>query len=268
MKRWLTAVVLVPPLIGVVGYLPSWCFLAVVAGGAAVALEEFFQLSRSTGIRGFRGVAHAFSLLLAGSFYHSPANHSAVFWLLVLAAMTCLVLTLRPGRKLQETLSTCGVTLLGLVYVSTTLGFLVAVHNRTQGDGPEWILFLLLTIWLGDTAAYYIGGLLGKRPLAPRISPGKTWEGAVGALLGNSLAALVGQVLIPQFPLIPRFLLCWSLGVAGQVGDLAESAIKRGSRTKESSNLLPGHGGLLDRIDGVLFAAPLLYFYLHLFEGA
>lgn len=264
MKRWLTAVVLVPPLIGVVGYLPSWCFLAVVAGGAAIALEEFFRLGGGAGIHGFRWAAHAFSLLLLGSFYRSPTDHSAIVWLLVLAAMTCLVLTLRAGRKLQETLSSCGVTLLGLVYISTTLGLLLAIHNRPQGDGREWVLFLLLTIWLGDTAAYHVGSLLGKRPLAPRISPGKTWEGAVGALLGNSLAALTGQILIPQLPLMPRFLLCWSLGVAGQAGDLAESAIKRGARIKESSNLLPGHGGLLDRIDGVLFAAPLLYFYLHL----
>ena len=266
MKRWLTAVVLVPPLIGVVCYLPSWCFLAVIGGVAVIALEEFFRLARGTGIRGFRVAAHAFSLLLVGSFYHSPDDHSAVFWLLILALMTCLVLTLRRGNRLQETLPNCGVTLLGLVYISTTLGLLLAIHNRPQGDGPSWVLFLLMTIWLGDTAAYYIGNLLGKRPLAPRISPGKTWEGALGALLVNSLAALMGQVLIPQLPLIPRFLLCWSLGIAGQAGDLAESAIKRGARTKESSDLLPGHGGILDRIDGVLFSAPLLYFYLKLFE--
>ena len=268
MKRWLTAVVLVPPLIGVVGYLPSWCFLAVTAGVAAIALEEFFRLARGTGIHGFRAAAHVFSVLVVGSFYRSPNDHSAVFWLLILAAMICLVLTLLRGRNLQETLPSCGATLLGLVYISTTLGLILAVHNRPQGDGAAWVLFLLLTIWLGDTAAYYIGSLLGKHPLAPGISPGKTWEGAIGALLGNSLAALMGQVLVPQMPLIPRILLCCSLGVAGQAGDLAESAIKRGARTKESSDLLPGHGGMLDRIDGVLFAAPLLYFYLQLFGRA
>ena len=265
MKRWLTAVVLLPPLIGVVGYLPSWCFLAVIAGVAAIALEEFFRLARDSGIHGYRGAAHAFSLLLVSSFYRSPDDHSAVFWLLILASMICLILALRRGHKLQETLPSCGVTLLGLVYVSTTLGFLLAIHNRAQGDGPVWLLFLFLTIWLGDTAAYTIGSLLGKRPLAPRISPRKTWEGAIGALLGNSLAALMGQVLIPQTPLIPRFLLCWSLGIASQAGDLAESAIKRGARTKESADLLPGHGGMLDRIDGILFGAPMLYFYLQLF---
>lgn len=264
MKRWLTGVVLVPPLIGVVGYLPSWCFLALIAGVAAIALEEFFRLCRGAGIPVFRAAAHAFSLLLVGSFYGSPDDHSAVLWLLILAALTCLVLALRRGRKLQQTLPSCGATLLGLVYVSTALGFLLAVHNRPQGDGPSWVLFLLLTIWLGDTAAYTIGSLLGKHPLAPRISPGKTWEGAAGALLGNSLAALTSQVLIPQVPLLPRVLLCCSLGVAGQVGDLAESAMKRGAGTKESSELLPGHGGMLDRIDGVLFAAPFLYFYLRL----
>ncbi len=265
MKRWLTAVVLVPPLIYVVSYLPPWCFLAVMAGVIVIALEEFFRLARTSGIDVYRGAGHAYALLIVTSFYRSPNDHSAVFWLLNLAAMTFLILALRRGHKLAETLPSCGVTLLGIIYVSTTLGFLLAIHNRAEGDGPGWILFLLLTIWLGDTAAYYVGRLLGKRPLAPRVSPRKTWEGAIGALLGNSLAALVGHYFVPQTPLVHRFLLCWSLGLAGQAGDLAESAIKRGAGAKESADLLPGHGGMLDRIDGILFGAPILFFYLRFF---
>ena len=173
MKRWLTAVVLVPPLIGVVGYLPSWCLLALIAGVAAIALEEFFRLSRDSGIHVFRAAAHTFSLLLVGGFYWSPDDHSAIFWLLILAAVTCLVLALRRGRKLQETLPSCGVTLLGLVYVSTTLGFLLAIHNRPQGDGPSWILFLLLTIWLGIPLPTTWEACWGSVPWLPESAPEK-----------------------------------------------------------------------------------------------
>ena len=265
MKRWLTAVVLVPPLVGVVGFLPPWCFLVVVAGVSVIALEEFFRLARTSGIDVYRGPGHAYALLVLTSFYWSPNDHSVVFWLLNLAAITLLILALRRKHKLKETLPSCGATLLGIIYVATALGFLLPIHNRAEGDGPAWILFLFLTIWLGDTAAYYIGRLLGKHPLAPIISPQKTWEGAIGSLLGNSLAALMAQYFVGQTPLLHRFLLCWLLGVVGQAGDLAESAIKRGAGTKESSDLLPGHGGMLDRIDGILFGAPMLFFYLRLF---
>ncbi len=266
MKRWLTAAVLVPPLIGVVLYLPSWCFLIVVAAVVVIGLEEFFRLAGNSGIDVFRGSGHVYALLLVTSFYWSPDDHSPAFWLLSLAAMTFLILALRSRHKLEATLASCAVTLLGLIYVSTTLGFLLAIHNRAAGDGPGWVLFLFLTIWLGDTAAYTIGRLLGKRPLAPRISPRKTWEGAIGALMGNSLAALLGHYVVPQTLLLHRFLLCGLLGLAGQAGDLAESAIKRGAGAKESAELLPGHGGMLDRIDGVLFGAPLLFFYLRVFS--
>ena len=156
-------------------------------------------------------------------------------------------------------------TLLGIVYVSIMMGFLVGIHSQSTGQGPGWILYLLLTVWVGDTSAYYVGRRLGKRKLAPRISPRKTWEGAIGGLLGNTLAALIGQHLVPQSPTIHLLLLSCLIGIVGQAGDLAESAMKRGADTKDSSHLLPGHGGMLDRIDSVLFGAPILFWYLRLF---
>lgn len=265
MKRWLTAVVMVPPLIGVIVYLPPWCFVVMVASVATVALEEFFKLARATDIKVYRWAGHVYSVMLLASFYWDSEDQSAVFWVLTLATISFLILTLYRGHKLQDTLPSCGVTLLGIVYVSIMMGFLVAIHSQPTGQGPGWILYLLLTVWLGDTTAYYVGRRLGKRKLAPQLSPRKTWEGSIGGLLGNILAALIGQHLVPQSPMIHRLLLSCLLGIAGQAGDLAESAIKRGADAKDSSHLLPGHGGMLDRIDSVLFGAPILFCYLRLF---
>jgi phosphatidate cytidylyltransferase len=123
-------------------------------------------------------------------------------------------------------------------------------------------------VWFGDTGAYYIGRALGKNPLAPLISPKKTIEGALGGLLGNVLAAVLGkQILLPDAPLLQLLVLALLLGVVSQIGDLSESALKRGAGVKDSSNLLPGHGGMLDRIDGVLFASPVMFGYLVLLQS-
>jgi phosphatidate cytidylyltransferase len=136
------------------------------------------------------------------------------------------------------------------------------------GDGSRWIFFLLLVVWFGDTAAYYVGRALGRRPLAPLVSPKKTVEGALGGFLGNALAAMLAkQLFMPEAPLSQLLPLSTVLGVVSQIGDLSESALKRGAGVKDSSNLLPGHGGMLDRIDGVLFASPVMFGYVRFFVG-
>ena len=126
------------------------------------------------------------------------------------------------------------------------------------------LLLLFLCITMGDTFAYYTGKNLGHRPLAPTLSPKKTWEGAFGALLGSSVAALLAHFwFFTRLPLRDALILGIVLGVAGILGDLAESVIKRATGVKDASNLLPGHGGLLDRVDSLLFAGPVLFLYFH-----
>jgi phosphatidate cytidylyltransferase len=123
-------------------------------------------------------------------------------------------------------------------------------------------------VWFGDTAAYYVGKTVGAHPLAPRVSPKKTVEGCVGGFLGNMAAAFVGQkLLLPAAPLAHLLVISLVLGAFSQIGDLSESAMKRSAGIKDSSNLLPGHGGMLDRIDGVLFASPPLLTYLSIVVG-
>jgi phosphatidate cytidylyltransferase len=264
MKRVLTALVLIPVLIVVIGYAPPVCFLALVAAATVLGLEEYFSIARKSGLELDRAWTHAAALLLLLSFYGSPVDLQPALFLLAGSALVLMTLAIRR-RSLQGALAGASAALLGLVYVPVTLGFMVALHRvSTQwGPGNRWIFFPLLVVWLGDTGAYYVGQAFGRRPLAPRISPKKTVEGSLGGFFGNILAAILGkQIFLPSVPTAHLLLLSLLLGAASQIGDLAESAIKRGAGVKDSSNLLPGHGGMLDRIDGVLFAAPLMFGYL------
>ena len=199
---------------------------------------------------------------------------TALFWLLYLGEIHLLPLVViswfclpimyfvlfdpRPAPKKVEALA---MGILGPVYICMPLGMLGMIVRYPGGN--IWILFLLVVVFSGDTGAFYLGRWLGKRRLHPTISPGKTWEGAAGSVIFSLIAGswfvhLMGLERIR--PLV--FLLIILLSIIAQLGDLSESFIKRSYQVKDSGGLLPGHGGLLDRIDGVLFAAPLLYLYL------
>lgn len=270
MKRVLTALVLVPVLIAIIGYAPPFCFLLLVAGATVLALEEFFSLATQSGLEIFRVSGHGSSLLLLASFYGFPANSWPSLLVFVGSCGLFFALGLRRGDRLPTVLPGVAVTVLGLLYVSLTLGLLVVLQRSSTswGPGKGWIFFLLLVVWFGDTCAYYAGSALGRHTLAPLISPKKTVEGAVGGLFGNVLAAFLGkQIFLPEAPLVQLLWLSVLLGAVSQIGDLSESALKRGAGVKDSSNLLPGHGGMLDRIDGVLFASPVMFGYIHFILG-
>jgi phosphatidate cytidylyltransferase len=269
MKRVLTALVLVPILIAVIGYAPPLCFLALVAGATVLALEEFFSLTTLAGIEVFRIAGHGSSLLLLASFYNTAASPWIALLVLAASCFVFFALGLRRGSRLATFLPGVAATMLGLLYVSLTLGLLVVVQRWPTflGTGKQWIFFLLLVVWFGDTGAYYVGRAFGRHALAPLISPKKTIEGALGGLLGNIFAAFLGKhIFLPDAPITQLLPLSILLGVMSQIGDLSESALKRGAGVKDSSNLLPGHGGMLDRIDGVLFAGPVMFGYLFLFQ--
>ncbi len=269
MKRLLTALVLLPVIIYIIGFTPPFCFTLVAALVSLLGLEEFFSLARKSGLEVYRFGGHLFSFLLIASFYWYSQNQAGPLLLVSIAALLFLVLGLGKGQMLQEVLPSASTTLFGLVYIPVLLGFLVMVRMTSSalGDGDHWILFFLLAVWFGDTGAYYVGRTLGKHRLAPTLSPKKTIEGALGGLLGNGLAAVLGRkFFLPGVSITHLLVLSCALGVVSQIGDLAESALKRSAGVKDSSNLLPGHGGILDRIDGILFGAPFLYCYLQFFQ--
>ena len=251
MKRILTALVLIPLFCWVVLWSPQWAFLAVVAAVAALCFHEYANLTTSR--PGIFGYAAGLLVLLL------PAMGIAFF---VLVAILALALALR-SRALTDVLPGAAALLLGVAYIFGSLRCGIDL----RAISPYWLFLALSLNWVGDIAALYVGRLVGRHKLAPRVSPAKSWEGAAGSLAASVLyAVLYLPRLLPSVPWLEGVGLVAMANVAGQLGDLCESALKRGAGVKDSGTLLPGHGGWLDRVDSSLFAIPVVYFVVSNFH--
>ena len=261
MARILSALVMIPVAILIVIYAPPMFFLIGIGLIGTACLYEYFGLARAMGIL----VRPLFGLL--------------AFWVLLIAlrqgkfpAVTLLALVLVAGflsalwRKntVRERALALMAEMLGLFYFVLFLYPAIPVrYDFGHRIGMQWILLLLSVIWAGDTFALLAGKAFGKHLLAPVLSPKKTYEGAVAGLLGGvAAAAALRYLCLPDLPMIHVLIVSFVLGIFGQLGDLAESLLKRAAEIKDSSHLIPGHGGALDRMDSLLFALPVLYFYL------
>jgi phosphatidate cytidylyltransferase len=261
-KRVAVAAVGIPIALGA-GYLGGYWLAALLAALAAAAAVEFCQMYRGKGVSSAPRVAGvtaaAYVMLAAGV---PPAGY--VVWSTVLTLGVAMALTIGTPPSRQPGL-TVVVSVFGAAYTGGLLAFslwLRALGGSGPGLSGAAILFLPVAVtWLGDTAAYSVGRAIGRHKLAPVISPKKTWEGAIAGLL----ATAVGVVIYVQLtrPLVPWTMVLWealafgvAISVAGQLGDLFESRFKRDCGVKDSSNLLPGHGGALDRVDSLLFGSP------------
>jgi len=255
LARVLTALVLIPLVLVLVVWAPRWLFSAIVTLVAVATLREYLALAAQSGLGPLAWFSYAATAVLV---FWAPLAESPA--LLVLMA---LALAARPVRSLEKALPGAAASVLGVLYVGLPLAMLSDL--RRLFDGPRWVIYVLALTWVSDTAAYFGGRIFGRHKLAPRISPGKTWEGAVA-----SLAASLAFGMAYLAWMRPEMGLAWSgsisaaVNIAGQAGDLAESAIKRGAGAKDSGSILPGHGGLLDRIDALLFAVPALWYILNL----
>jgi phosphatidate cytidylyltransferase len=279
-KRVATAAVLIPGVVGLV----IWGSTAVVAIGLAVvmllALFEFFALGEAIGHRAYRFWTAACALFLTFSQWVAatgPPDSSAysvdrivgigrsvfaapkvedIFFVFLIGVM---ILTLATKRPMVEALPAAGISSSGLLLIALPLTYAVRLHGiGTQG--PRLLFFVLVITWVGDTAAYFVGRAIGKHRFAPILSPKKSWEGAFASLLGAFVVAAVFSrwMTIP----LPHLLGMAAVGnAAGQAGDLLESAYKRSAGVKDSGTLLPGHGGVLDRIDALILAFPVVWYY-------
>ena len=249
MKRVLTALLLIPFFCYIVLWAPRWAFLATVAAVAVLCFREYAELAALHGIAkpGLFGYAAGLMVLLL------PGKDGAFF---VLIAILSMSLALR-SRQMAQALPDAAALLLGVAYVFGSLR--CAVELRTFS--PYWLFFALSLNWAGDIAALYAGRSFGRHKLAPEVSPAKSWEGSIASTVASVIyGALYFPRLLPSVPLAAALGLTVIANVAGQLGDLCESAIKRGAGVKDSGNLLPGHGGWLDRVDSSLFALPVVYF--------
>jgi phosphatidate cytidylyltransferase len=170
------------------------------------------------------------------------------------------VLTLWTRRPLVESLPAAGISSSALLLVAFPLSFAVRLHG-IPSYGPKFLLFALVITWAADTTAYFVGRAIGKHPLAPHISPKKTWEGSIGGMFGSLLVAYAFSYWV-KIPLHHLLLMAALGNIAGQMGDLLESAYKRSAGVKDSGGLLPGHGGVLDRIDALILCIPVIWYYL------
>jgi phosphatidate cytidylyltransferase len=265
MKRVATAFVLLFVVWVVCRHAPPAGFAGVVSLVAAGAAWEAFRLLERTGARPFRLLGVAAVVVACWSFSTTTRAwlDPAATVLAASLAATALALWRReaPGPMLQAALTTVfPVALIGL-----GLGTLIGLRDDASGRGVSLVVLLIVCVVASDTAAYYVGRAFGRSRLAPVVSPGKTWAGLWGGLAASALAGVAARYSFFQDLTVAHAVAVGALiGMTGVLGDLAESMIKRAAGAKDSSSLLPGHGGLLDRIDSLLFAAPVLYYYSRL----
>jgi phosphatidate cytidylyltransferase len=279
-KRVATAAVLIPCVAGLV----LWGSTAAMALGLAfvvlLALFEYFAMGDAIGHRAYRFWTATSALALVyvqwlaaitpsyelggglavhrmvGRILGNIPTVQDVFFIFVLGVTA---LTLWTKRPIVEALPAAGISASGLLLVAFPLTYTIRLHGY-GADGPKLLMFALVITWVGDSAAYFAGRALGKHRMAPVVSPNKTWEGTVASILGALLVALVFTrwLTVP----LPHLLGMAAVGnLAGQAGDLLESAYKRSAGVKDSGSLLPGHGGVLDRIDALILAIPVVWYY-------
>jgi phosphatidate cytidylyltransferase len=261
LKRWITGLSALPVLIFLV-YIGGLPFIFLVGFACICSLWEFYRIVFSDdsdilhSLVIWWGYVVGIAIIFAAHFAGPESMLMALALNLVgVGLISLFVYKLKPSivtvipRQIQ-----------GIVYVPLLLSFLVMI--RRDADGMTWIFVLLAVIFAGDISAYYVGSYFGRNKLNPAISPGKTIEGAVGGLLGNLLVGSIGKFFfLSAIPWGLALLYFLAVGLAGQVGDLFESEFKRSSEIKDSGSMLPGHGGFLDRIDALLFAAPIAYLF-------
>jgi phosphatidate cytidylyltransferase len=291
LKRIATAVVLIPIVMLLVLRAPVPMVAVVAAAVALVSVQEFLKLTESYGVQPLRlptyiFVGLFFLLLAAGAVSETPQLSSLKF--VIALGFACaiapfLFLTIAMRRaQMSGAYPAAAASAFAFVYVALPMAMLVQL--REQYAGAFWVLYLLLVVWAGDIFAYFVGRSVGRHLMAPRISPKKTWEGAAASVAASLVVGILlfshalqissfllrvgliqrrdGLFGLEKPELWPIILLTIALNVAAQLGDLVESLIKRGAGVKDSGTILPGHGGMLDRIDALLFAAPVLWFYV------
>ena len=262
--RELTALVFAPFIIWVIGWAPDWAYIATIAIVSSLALWEFLDLGAKKGYPIQKVLSILLGLFLLATFLLPDVSVEVGVFATLLLIPAVYVFSKSP---LEEALPASAVCTLGTLYIAMLAGALLRLRLDFE-QGPELVFFLLLVVWAGDAGAYYVGSKFGRRKLSPRVSPKKTVEGGLGGVAAAMIiAAVIHLTFLPEFPLLHAVGVAALLSVAGVIGDLAESLWKRSAAVKDSGNLIPGHGGFLDRFDSILFTAPLLYGYWYLLSS-
>lgn len=271
--RILTAVVALPILIASI-VLPSyfqasvWLFVIIAAFALGAGLFEFYSLTKKLELKADAAIAYLGAAALFVNFLFDAPAKAPDLLLATLALFIIAVLitqTFRFQKDFSKMITGVGVTLLGPLYIAFLGGFLIAIRVGFENHlylSTHLLGYFFLVLMGSDTGAYFGGKALGKHKLIPNISPGKTWEGLVGGFIAAAaFGALATFWFFPELPYQVSIPLAIIMSAVGVLGDLAESAMKRGAGAKDAASILPGHGGFLDRLDSLLFGAPILYYF-------
>ncbi len=248
----------------------EWLFLLIAALGLGAGLFEFFTLTKKLELKADASIAYLGAAAFFVAFLFDAPSKTPDLLILTVALFLILTLitqTFRFQKDFSKMLTGIGVTVLGVLYVAFLGGFIVSMRVGFENTlapflSSKLLGFFFLIVMGADTGGYYFGKYLGRYKLIPKVSPNKTWEGVIGGLiLSSAFAALASATFFPELPFQISIPLALVMSIVGLFGDLAESAMKRGSDTKDAASILPGHGGLLDRLDSLLFNAPLFYYF-------
>jgi phosphatidate cytidylyltransferase len=277
--RVLTAAVLIPAVVAAVWWGPSWLIAGLAGAIAVLALLEFFALGEKIGFHAYRSWSCLAALGIFAQQWHTVQEDGiprigdllyqqrsprvSAELVLFLFVVGLAVITLGSRRPLSEAFSSVSVSAAGLVVVVIPFSAVVRLHG-VEKVGPQLLLFTLFVVWVGDTAAYFVGSGFGRLKISPHLSPNKTWEGAGANLLGALLVAVLFGYRMKIEP-VHMLAMATLASVVGQIGDIFKSAFKRNAGVKDSGTILPGHGGILDRIDALILAAPAVWYYFEWF---
>ncbi|MCK8826280.1 phosphatidate cytidylyltransferase [Natroniella acetigena] len=261
-KRIISAIIGIPLLIFIFN-LGGLAFMILNLIVLILALNEYYQLVEEKGIITSKLIGYLIGITWVSTIYIT--NDLNLVYPLVSLAVIALLLKQILIKTDQSAILTTAVTLFGAIYITGLFSHLILLYNLELG-GERWggllVWLPILATWLTDIGAYFVGMNFGKHPLAPRISPNKTIEGAVGGLIGSIIVTIIFGRYFLEFNYLTGFILGGLIGVVAQLGDLAVSIFKRDAQIKDSGELIPGHGGILDRIDSLLFSLPVVYYYL------
>ncbi len=261
LKRWITGLIAVPLLAGVI-YLGGMAFALLIGIVSVIALWEYYRIvfnpeqkSLITPIT-ITGFITAPLMIYAAYGNHVHAIPGIIIINLIITAFAAIVLFKNDPSILQDVFKQA----LGIIYAPLLLTYIILIRNSPEG--VTWIFFLFFLVFSADIGAFYAGSFLGKHKLCPSVSPGKTIEGGIGGILLTIIVGIAFQsFFLPDISTWISFCLCICVGIIGPIGDLFESILKRVGNIKDSGSILPGHGGILDRIDAILFVLPVLYFF-------
>ena len=258
MKRWATGVTVVPILIGIIAYGSEGMFALLITFATLVGMAEYNRMVFGAGFRWEKTETLVVALLILTA--AAAGDRVLLTAVLSFAVMAILMLNLLRIDGEGPDMIRVGKMIMGIMYIPLLMSHFILI--RQTSTGVLWIFFILVLAFSGDIAAYYVGRRMGKKKLLPGVSPGKTVEGTIGLVAGSIAGALLfRQLFFPLLSVLDAVILGLVGSIVGQLGDLSESALKRAAGVKDSGVILPGHGGILDRLDCLMFITPFVYYY-------